>query len=228
MGLFLWNHGNAREENIFEEEGILLTTTKSNNTMSAARKITVTAIMTAIAVVLQYIEFSVPFVPAFLKLDFSDLPALLTSFALGPVYGVLVELLKNLIHLPVSGSMMIGELSNFLLGAFFVFPAGLVYQNDKSKKGALVGSLAGALAMALASMPINYWIVYPLYGKFMNLSTEIILGMYQAILPSVKTLPQALAIFNIPFTFVKGMIDVLLTFLVYKRISPIIKGTAKG
>jgi len=204
MGLFLWNHGNAREENIFEKEGILLTTTKSNNTMSAARKITVTAIMTAIAVVLQYIEFSVPFVPAFLKLDFSDLPALLTSFALGPVYGVLVELLKNLIHLPVSGSMMIGELSNFLLGAFFVFPAGLVYQNDKSKKGALVGSLAGALAMALASMPINYWIVYPLYGKFMNLSTEIILGMYQADPPERQDAPAGVGHLQHPVHLCEG------------------------
>jgi len=201
-------------------------TTKSRS-MPAARKITVTAIMTAIAVVLQYIEFAIPIIPSFIKLDFSDLPALLTAFSLGPWYGVLVELLKNLIHLPFGSSAGVGELSNFILGASFVLPAGYIYKENMTKKGALIGSLMGAIIMALVCFPSNYWFVYPAYVKIYGMPMEAILGMYQAILPSVKTLPQALLIFNVPFTFVKGMIDVAVTFAIYKRISPIIKGTAK-
>ena len=191
--------------------------------VSTARKLTTTAIMAAIATILMYVEFPIPVMPGFIKLDFSELPALLTSFSLGPWYGALVCLLKNLIHLPVTQSSGVGELANFLIGIFFVIPAGFIYQKVKTRKGALIGSLAGALIMALISFPINYFIVYPFYTNFMPM--EAIIGAYQAILPSIKGLSDALLIFNVPFTFVKGMIDVVITFLVYKRLSPIIKGT---
>lgn len=197
--------------------------TQQNGSTSMVRKLTTTAVMAAIATILMYIEFPIPVMPAFVKLDFSELPALLTSFALGPWYGALVCLLKNLIHLPVTSSSGVGELANFLIGIFFVIPAGAIYQKLKSRKGALIGSLLGALIMAAASFPINYFIVYPFYTNFMPM--EGIIGAYQAILPSIKGLADALLIFNVPFTFCKGIIDVLITFLIYKRLSPVIKGT---
>ncbi len=125
--------------------------------------------------------------------------------------------------MPVTSSSGVGELANFLIGICFVIPAGLVYQSHKSRKGALSGSIIGAVVMAVISFPINYFIVYPFYTNFMPM--EAIVGAYQAILPSIKGLSDALLIFNVPFTFVKGMIDVVITFLVYKRLSPIIKGT---
>ena len=197
--------------------------TQQTGSTSMVRKLTTTAVMAAIATILMYIEFPIPVMPAFVKLDFSELPALLTSFALGPWYGALVCLLKNLIHLPVTSSSGVGELANFLIGIFFVIPAGAIYQKLKSRKGALIGSLAGALIMAAASFPINYFIVYPFYTNFMPM--EGIIGAYQAILPGVKGLADALLIFNVPFTFCKGIIDMLITFLIYKRLSPVIKGT---
>lgn len=190
-------------------------------TISSARKLTTVAIMSALATVLMYLEIPIPLVPAFIKLDFSELPALLTSFALGPWYGVLVCLVKNLLHMPASTSAFIGELSNFLLGTLFVLPAGYIYQSNRSKKNALIGSLVGCLCMTALSFFTNNYIVYPFFEKaFMPASA--ILGAYRAILPSVKSIPQAILIFNVPFTFVKGMLDVLLTFILYKRISPLI------
>ena len=179
-------------------------------------------VLSACAFVLQFFEITVPLVPSFLKFDFSDLPALIGSFALGPVNGILVELLKNILHMMDSGSFGVGELSNFLLGAVFVGTAGLIYRKQKNKKGALIASFAGAAAMAVLSVPINYFVVYPVYYNFMP--EETILGMYQAIVPGVKSIFQSLLVFNLPFTFVKGMADVLITFLVYKRISPLLKG----
>lgn len=195
--------------------------------ISSARKITTTGILTAIAYVLMILEFPIPIMPSFIKMDFSELPALLASFALGPWYGALVCLLKNLLHMPFSSSLYIGELSNFILGCCFVVPAGYIYKHKKDKKHALTGSLIGAVIMAAVSLVSNYFIVYPLYGKFMNFTTEIILSMYQALLPSIQTLPEALLIFNVPFTLVKGLIDVALTFLIYKRISPLLHGVRK-
>lgn len=197
----------------------------AGRSISSARKLTTVAILSALAAVLMYLEFPVPLVPAFIKLDFSELPALLASFALGPWYGVLVCLVKNLLHLPVSSSAFIGELSNFLLGTLFVLPAGYLYQRKRTKKTALLGSLTGALCMTALSFFTNSYIVYPFYAKAF-MPEDVILQAYQAILPGVSSLSQAILIFNVPFTFVKGMLDVVLTFLLYKRIRPLILGNS--
>lgn len=186
------------------------------------RNLTVTAVMAAVATVLMFLSFNVPLMPGFIKMDFSELPALLTSFSLGPVYGVAVCLVKNLVNVLFTTTGGVGELSNFLLGALFVFPAGLIYQKKKTRGGALVGSLVGALTMALVSVVTNYFIVYPIYTALMPM--DVILGAYQAINPSVQTLMQALVMFNLPFTFLKGMASVIISFLVYKKLSPILKG----
>ncbi len=183
-------------------------------------KMTVTAMLSAIAAALMFLELSIPIMPSFIKLDISELPALLATFSLGPVYGVAVCLIKNIISLSHSTSSGIGELCNFLLGAVFVFTTGLFYNKMKSRKGALIGSLIGAFVMAVLSYPINFYITYPFYTNFMPI--EAIIDAYQVILPSVDTLTECLLVFNAPFTFVKGLIDVGLTFLIYKRLSPIL------
>ena len=182
----------------------------------------VAAMLTAVAAVLQFIEFAIPLMPAFIKLDISDLPALLGTFSLGPVYGVAIQLVKNLLHLPFGSSAGVGELSNFILGAIFVFAAGMIYKRSKSRKSALIGSLVGAVAMALISIVANYFIVYPAYVVCYGLPLDAIIGMYQAILPSSDSLIKCLTIFNMPFTFFKGMLDVALCFLIYKPLSPLL------
>lgn len=191
---------------------------------STLRYITATAVLSALSTVLMMLSFSVPFMPSFLKLDFSELPALIASFSMGPVSGVLVCLIKNLLNLPFSATGGVGELCNFLLGACFVLPAGLIYRFRKNRRAALLAALLGALVMAFASLPLNYFISYPMYMKFLPL--EQIIGLYQAIFPGVNGLFQCLLIFNVPFTFLKGLLDTILTFLVYKRISPLIHGRA--
>jgi riboflavin transporter FmnP len=189
------------------------------------RYLAMTAILAAVSAVLMMISFSVPLVPSFLKMDISEMPALIATFSMGPVSGVLVCLIKNLINLPMTTTGGVGELANFLLGAVFVVPAGVIYHFVKNRKGALIAALSGCVAMSLISIPINYFLTYPVYATFMPIDT--IIGMYQAILPSVDGLLSCLLIFNVPFTFVRGLLDAVLTFLVYKRISPLIKGSFK-
>ena len=188
------------------------------------RVITGTAMLTAVAAVLQFIEVSIPIMPSFIKLDFSDLPEIIGAFAYGPVAGVLIALLKNIIHLPFSNSMYIGELSNFILGAIFALTAGLIYKRKKTKKTAFIAGAAGAFAMAAVSIVTNYFVIYPLYYNVLGFPEEAILQMYQVILPSVKSILQALIVFNVPFTFVKGLISVLISMVIYKPISPLLKG----
>ena len=187
-----------------------------------ARKIAMTAMLSAVSTVLMYLSFNVPLMPSFIKMDLSELPALLGAFALGPVYGVAVCLIKNAINLLNTTTAGIGELSNFLLGSSFVLTAGLLYQYKRTRTGAIVGSVLGAVAMGLFSLLTNYFLVYPVYSLIMPM--DVILGLYKVINPNVSTLWDALLWFNMPFTLAKGLVSVVVTLLIYKKISPLLKG----
>ena len=195
--------------------------------ISSARYIAVTAMLAAVSIVLMQFDFSVPLMPSFIKMDISDLPALIGTFALGPVCGVMTELIKNLLHLLRTSTGGVGELSNFLLGCAFVLPAGLIYKAKKTKKSALIAAVVGALCMAVLSVFTNYFIVYPVYYNFM--AKEVIVAAYDAIASGVfgthvSGILQCLICFNMPFTFIKGMLSVIVTMLIYKPLSPILKG----
>ena len=199
------------------------------SSVSASRnrthKLTVTAMLSAVAFILMFIEFPIPaLIPSFVKLDISDLPELLAAFSLGPVYGVAVTFLKNLLHIVFKGtsSAYVGELCNFLLGAVFSLVAGFIYQRKKSRKSALIGAIIGAVLMAIVSVPMNYYVVYPAYVVCYGMPLEAIIGMYQSIRPSTDGLLECLLVFNMPFTFFKGALDVALCFLVYKPLSPLL------
>ena len=124
--------------------------------------LTVAAMLSAVAFILMFIEFPIPMlIPSFVKMDFSDLPALLGAFALGPVYGVVISFMKNLLHIVIKGTSTacVGELCNFMLGAVFSAVAGFIYKHRKSRKTAILGAIAGAAAMAVFSVPSNYFII---------------------------------------------------------------------
>ena len=193
----------------------------------SVRAMTATALLSALSCVLMYLEFSVPLVPSFLKMDFSDLPALIASYAYGPIAGITVALIKNLMHLPVGIPVTggAGELANFLLCVAFVVPAGWVYHFARNKKGALIGALAGSVFMALLSLPVNYYITYPVYANLLPM--EAILGMYKALNPAVTGWWSALLLFNLPFNFFKGVVIAGITFVIYKKISPLLHGVKK-
>ena len=191
------------------------------------RNLVVAGMLSAVAFILMFFDFPLPMlIPSFIKMDFSDLPALLGAFALGPVYGVVISFLKNVLHIFIKGTSTaaVGELSNFILGAVFTFTAGMIYKKKRTRKGALTGALIGAAAMAVVGIFSNYFITYPAYSLFYGMPMEAILGAYQAILPSVDSILECLLIFNLPFTFVKGALSVLLCMLIYKPLSPLLHG----
>jgi len=191
------------------------------------RWLTGCAVLTGIAVILQYIEISIPLMPSFIKLDFSDFPEIIGAFAYGPLAGCTITVLKNVIHMMVSQSGFVGELSNALLGCCMSAICGLVYKYHKSKKGALIGGISGAIMMSVASFPINLFIIYPLYFNILGYPESAIIAMYKVINPHIETLAQALLIFNVPFTLFKGLIDVFFCMIVYKRISHLLHGDEK-
>lgn len=196
---------------------------KNNKTkVTKTRLIVGCGVLAAAATALQYLEIPSPV--NFIALDFSDLPALIGAFAYGPIAGVIIELVKNIIHLAVSRSGYVGELSNFILGAVFCLTAGLIYKSKKTKKTAIIGGIVGALVMALVSYPSNLFVVYPFYYNFMP--KEAVLGVYQALF-KVNSIEMAILIYNVPFTFIKGLISVVITTFVYNPIRPFLKGKQK-
>ena len=194
-----------------------------------ARKITVTAMLSAVAFLLMFVEFPIPIMPSFIKMDICDLPALLGAFALGPVSGIAIEFIKNLLHILIKGttSAGVGELSNFVLGCCMVVPAAIIYKKGKTRKSAIIASVVGCVVMAVCSLPVNYFVVYPAYVKFYGLPLEAIIGMYQAINPNVNGLFACLLIFNVPFTFCKGLLDALVCYFIYKPLSPVLHGNIR-
>lgn len=186
----------------------------------------IVGLLSAIAYILMFMEFSVPLMPGFIKMDLSDLPALIGTFAVGPLGGVIICLIKNLLHLTVTSTGGVGELSNFILNTAFILPAGLLYKFKKTKKSACAGAVLGAVFMAVISVASNYFIVYPVYYNFMPEDT--ILAAYQAIFPGVDSILQCLIVFNMPFTFIKAMISVVITFLIYNQLVPIFRMSAQS
>ena len=185
------------------------------------KKMTLTAMLAAIAVILMYMEIPVPFMPGFIKLDISDLPALFGSFIYGPLCGVFICLVKNVLHSFAPNTMFVGEISNFILGCAFVVPAGIIYKKKSDKKGAVIASVTGTVAMSLLSIVSNYFFVYPIYYNFMP--KDVILKAYQAIFPGVHSILQALVVFNVPFTMLKGLISVVIAWLLYLPLAPMMR-----
>ena len=191
------------------------------NTHTRIRELTVTAMLCAVATILMFLDFSLPMViPSFVKMDVSELPALLASFSLGPVYGIAVCFVKNILNVIFHGSTGgIGELCNFLIGASFVGTAGLIYRFHKTRKGAVIAALVGAVVMAVVSVPVNYFLSYPVYAAMFG-GIDAIIAAYQELRPGTNGLMECLLVFNMPFTLVNAAI----CFLIYKPLSPILHG----
>ena len=186
------------------------------------RVLTVTAMLSAIAFVLQFLELPMPLSPGFAKLDLSDLPALIGAFAFGPLCGVCVEAVKNLLHLMQSSTGGIGELANFLMGSALVLPAGLIYKRSKSRKTALIGCLVGSLCMGVMAAVANYFILLPMFQIFMPM--DQLIAAFAEFIPYIHTKLDVVLLHALPLNIFKGLVVSLVTMLIYKRLSPILKG----
>ncbi len=182
-----------------------------------------TGILAAVAVALMYLEMALPLMPSFLKFDFSEVAVLLASFSMGPLTAILIELIKNLVHLPGTQTAGVGELANFMIGSFFVGTAGMVYRLMKSRSGAFLAMASGTLAMTIAASLINYFFMLPFYIDVMHFPLEAIIGMTQAVGNKLVTdLPTLIYFVFVPFNLFKGLVVSLIVALMYKRLSPLL------
>ncbi len=189
------------------------------------RNIVSCAMLSACAVILMQLEFSVPFIaPPFYKFDLSELPALIGAFTMGPVAGVVIELIKVLVKLITTSSMGVGELSNFVLGCIFVVPASLIYRKKKTKARALVSLIIGGLLMSILATFINAFVMIPLYASLFDMPVDNIVAMGTAIFPFVDSMLDFCLVCVLPFNLIKAFVVSVITIFIYKPLSVLIKG----
>lgn len=180
-----------------------------------------TAMLAAVSYLLAFAELPVPLSPSFAKFDLSDLPALIGAFAFGPLSGLLVELIKNVLQLLSTSTGGVGELANFLMGSSLVVTAGFLYRRHKTKRRAMFACAAGSLAMGIMAAIANYFILLPLFESFMPM--EQLIASFGEFIPFIKTKLDIVIYNALPFNILKGLAISVITMMTYKRLSPILK-----
>lgn len=197
---------------------------KDRKPFSTTHYISYTAIFSAMAGVFMLIEIPMFFAPGFYKLDLSELPVMICTFYLGPVAGVAAELLKVLVKLLLKGTTtaFVGDFANFAVGCSFVLPASIIYHARPGKKTALIGMGVGTLVMTVFGSAFNAIYLLPRFSALFGLPMEVIVEMGAKVNGAVNSVSTLVLFAVAPLNLIKGGIITLVTFLLYKRISPIL------
>lgn len=211
----------------YATEKIVNKRAESSERILSTRKVAMIGLFSALAVVLHVMDFPVPFAPPFYKLDFSEIPALLGAFAFGPVAGVMIELCKIFLKLMIKGTStaFVGDLANFVIGCSLVLPASMIYLFRKTKKTAIVSCVTGTLIMTVFGTAFNAVYLLPAFSKLYGMPLEAIIGMGQQIHAGITGIVSFVVMCVAPMNLLKGFAASLVTMLVYKPLSPILKNS---
>ncbi len=189
------------------------------------RKIVIIGVFSAISFALMLIEVAVPFAPSFYKIDLGDLPALIGAFAFGPMVGVLIEFIKILLNLIFQGTTtaFVGELANFIVGCSFVLPASIVYAFKKTRKNAIIATIVGTVCITICGTVFNAVYLLPAFAALYGMPLEALIGMGTEINSAITDVTSFVIICVAPLNLLKGSIVSVITILIYKQLSPILK-----
>lgn len=199
-----------------------------NERILTTRKLTMVGMFSAIAAILMIFEFPLPFAPAFYKLDFSEIPVLITAFAFGPVAGVMVEFCKIVLNLFMDSTTtaFVGELANFMVGCAFILPASIVYLHKKNRKTAIIGCIVGTVCLTVFGTLFNAIYLVPKFAQLYGMPLEAIVGMGTAINPAITDLTTLVLFAVAPLNILKGVSVSVITMLVYKKLSRFMKAVS--
>jgi len=205
--------------------GINTNTGSNANRKTNVKYIVQIGMLGAIAVVLMLFEIPLPFAPSFYEIDFSEVPVLIGAFTMGPVAGALIELVKILLNFLINGTDTagVGELANFLIGCGLCLPASIIYRKLHTRGGAVIGMISGTILMTFVGCFLNAYVLLPAYAKAFQMPIDALVGMGNAVNPSINSLFTFVVFAVAPFNILKGILVSLIVFLIYKKISPILK-----
>jgi len=193
------------------------------------RGMAVVALLSALATLLMIFEIPLWFAPNFYKIDFSEVPVLIGAFALGPIAGVLIELIKVLLNLLINGttSAFVGEFANFIVGCALVVPSAMIYHRKRTKKSAAVGMAIGTAVFVISGCLLNAYLLLPFYATLFNMPMDALIGMGSEVNPAITDLSTFILFAVAPFNIIKGVAVSIITAILYKHVSPLIKGYHK-
>lgn len=191
----------------------------------SVRGITHIGVLSAIAIILRLFDFPLWFAPGFYKLDISIVPSLIGGFTIGPLAGVLIEFIKNLLNLVLNGTTTqgLGELSNFLIGCFMVLPSAVIYRYNKTEKNVFIGLIAGIVCLTLGASLLNAYVLLPVYSKAFHMPMDALIAMGTKLNPLITDFKTFVLYAVAPFNLVKGLLNSAVTFLIYKLAGPALR-----
>ncbi len=191
---------------------------------SYTKEIAKIGVLAGVSAVLMLFEFPLWFAPNFYQLDFSEVPVLLGTFAMGPIAGIAIEFIKILINFVLNGTVTggIGELANFAVGCAFIIPAGYIYKHNKSFKTAIIGLIVGTITLTTIGSFMNYFVLLPVYAKVFGAPIQAFIDMGNALNPAITDLKTLVLFAVAPFNLLKGIVISSVTILIYKKLSPIL------
>lgn len=196
------------------------------NSRMKVKKIAFIGLMGAVSAVLMLLRFPIPFMPPFLSFDLSGVMEMMGGLMFGPLEALCIIVVKILLQLVMQGSMSLGtgELQNFILSSAYVLPAVLIYHRKKTKKSAIVGMAVSSIIVAVVAVITNLYLIIPFYVKLFGMSMDDIISMCSAVNPAMKD-TMSLVIFGlVPFNLIKYGATSVVTFIIYKRLSGVIRG----
>lgn len=190
------------------------------------RTIAFVGLMGAVSAVLMLFRFPLPFMPPFMSFDLSGIMEMLGGFMFGPFAAVCIIIVKILLQVVIQGSFSLGtgELQNFILSSCYVLPALFIYHRNKTKKTAAAGMALSTVFVAIVAILTNLYLIIPFYVKLFGMTMEEIIGMCTAVNPAMKDAMTMAAFGILPFNLIKYGVTSIVTFIVYKRLSKLIKG----
>ena len=198
------------------------TDVKFTSEKTKVNKTVIMAMLSAIAVILMYFDFPIPFIaPGFYKIDFSEIPVLIGSFMLGPCAGVIIEAVKVILHFCMKGTTtaFVGDFANFILGCMYVVPAAIIYHTKKTRKMAMISLIAGGVILVIAGMLLNAWYLLPKYSELYGIPLDVLIAMGTKVNASITDVFSFVALAVSPFNIIKALIDGIVTVILYKYLS---------
>ena len=195
------------------------TDVKFTSEKTKVNKTVIMAMLSAIAVILMYFDFPIPFIaPGFYKIDFSEIPVLIGSFMLGPCAGVIIEAVKVILHFCMKGTTtaFVGDFANFILGCMYVVPAAIIYHTKKTRKMAMISLIAGGVILVIAGMLLNAWYLLPKYSELYGIPLDVLIAMGTKVNASITDVFSFVALAVAPFNIIKALIDGIVTVILYK------------
>lgn len=215
IGVFAIARGS--EVLIEKKTGVKFTSEKTR-----VNKTVIMAMLSAVAVILMYFDFPIPFIaPGFYKIDFSEIPVLIGSFMLGPCAGVIIEAVKVILHFCMKGTTtaFVGDFANFILGCMYVVPAAIIYHTKKTRKMAMISLIAGGVILVIAGMLLNAWYLLPKYSELYGIPLDVLIAMGTKVNASITDVFSFVALAVAPFNIIKALIDGIVTVILYKYLS---------